>query len=396
MLQARVYAADELKIGLTAEFERQIVEEDVLTFAGNSGDHNPLHVDSDYARKSNYQGRIVHGAFQVGLASALLGTYLPGRNVLLGSVNARFLSPLYFPCRVLVRGEITAWNPQNHGGNLKVIVLEASARMPTAEIAMGFTLRGERRAAASSPAATRARVIPSDRMAVLVTGAAGGIGGALVAALASEYLVLGMTHRQPLDERLKALEGVCELSADIAAPGWEEQVEAALDNQPLFGIVHAAWPGLPHGGLLRTPDEVVERQITFGAMHTVRLARLLFAHVGPEGGRFVAISSTAGGQKPILNLAAYSLGKATLEHTVRLLAPELARKNVTINTVCPSFLPVGLNRQADERLLKIEAARVPLGRLCATDDVVGMVRYLLSRDAAFVSGQSIGLAGGQL
>src|SRR4051812_43027103 len=102
----------ELRVGLRAEFERDVAEADILDFARNSGDCNPLHVDADYARSSNFGGRIAHGAFQVGLASALLGMRLPGRLVLLGSVNARFPSPLFFPCRVVVRGEVTAWDRQ--------------------------------------------------------------------------------------------------------------------------------------------------------------------------------------------------------------------------------------------------------------------------------------------
>lgn len=65
-----------------------------------SGDANPLHVDSEYACQSNFAGRVVHGAFQVALASALIGMRLPGRNVLLGSANAKFPAPLYYPCRV--------------------------------------------------------------------------------------------------------------------------------------------------------------------------------------------------------------------------------------------------------------------------------------------------------
>src|SRR5262249_17935929 len=101
--EPRVWAAQELRPGLRAEFERDLGEADVLAFARTSGDANPLHVDVEYAGGSNFQGRIVHGAYQVGLASALLGMHLPGRNVLLGSVNARFPPPLYFPCRVVVR-----------------------------------------------------------------------------------------------------------------------------------------------------------------------------------------------------------------------------------------------------------------------------------------------------
>jgi len=95
-------------------------------------------------------------------------------------------------------------------------------------------------------------------------------------------------------------------------------------------------------------------------------------------------------------MAAYSLGKVCLENTVRLLAPELAIKKITINAVCPSFTPVGMNQQVNERVLLVEKAAVPLGRLCDVGDIGGVIKYLLAPEASFISGQSIALTGGQL
>lgn len=393
---ANVCTAEDLRVGLTADFEREITREDINAFAENSGDFNPLHVDPDYAAHSNFAECIAHGAFQVGLASALLGMYLPGRNALLGAIQARFLAPLYVPRRVRVRGEIAAWNQQNLGGQLKVVVQDAASRLPYAEIGMSFTLHEERRQQANTVPTTPLSSTGGDRPVVLLTGAAGGLGAEIVADLARDYLVLAMVHHQPLPEAVRVLPSVTELYADVASPELEAGVAGALAERPLFAVVHAAWPGLPRGGLLEAQDDVIEQQLAFGASHTIRLARLLFARTCPGGGRFIAIGSTAGLEKPVLALAAYSLGKAALEQTVRLLAPELARKGTTINAICPSFLPVGMNRQLDERQRKMLEAQVPLGRLCGPADVVGAVRYLLSPTASFLSGQTLVLTGGQL
>jgi 3-oxoacyl-[acyl-carrier protein] reductase len=95
-------------------------------------------------------------------------------------------------------------------------------------------------------------------------------------------------------------------------------------------------------------------------------------------------------------MAAYSLGKAALEHAVRLLAPELARANITINTVAPSFVPVGMNSAKTSRAILAETAKAPLGRLCAPEDVARAVDFLLSPGAAFITGQTLPLTGGQL
>src|ERR1700737_3249983 len=124
--EAAIFAPEDLSVGLSAQMERAITEADVHAFARTSGDANPLHVDTEYARQSNFAGPVVHGAFQVGLASALIGMRLPGRTVLLASVNAKFPAPLYYPCRVSVSGQIASWNLQSRAGSLKVTVREVA------------------------------------------------------------------------------------------------------------------------------------------------------------------------------------------------------------------------------------------------------------------------------
>jgi len=398
-LVPKAIAADDLRVGLTAEYEREIEESDVLGFAANSGDFNPLHVDSSFAQHTRYSQRVVHGAFQIGLASALIGMHLPGRDVLLGSVNARFLSPLYFPCRVRVRGEITAWNLASRAGSVRVTVSDLASLAPTSEITMAFTLQAGK---PEQPAATKQKSTPvetafsfdgNDRKILILTGASGGIGAALLKALAKEFSVLALVHRHPLQEKPPH---AVEVQADMSAPGWEQIITQRLGSHPLYGIVHCAWAGMPKGGLLQSDPRLIEQQLAFGTSHVVRLARLLFSLVGSDGGRMVALGSVAGHYKPALGLGAYSLAKSALEHTLRLLAPEVARKKITINAVCPTFVPAGMNVQADDLQIKREAALIPMGRICETQDIVGAVRYLLSPAASFISGQSIVLSGAQL
>jgi 3-oxoacyl-[acyl-carrier protein] reductase len=393
MDEPRVYAAGELRTGLQAEFERDITADDVASFAELSRDWNPLHMNEAYAGETNYGKRIVHGAFQVALASAMAGMYLPGRSVVVGSLQARFPAPLPYPSRVSVRGEITSWVPQSASGTLRVRVVELSSLTATSEIHVGFTLHETRPRAV--PELEIAPASGSNKPIVLITGASGGLGHNLASVLSETYQVLGMARSLPeLSKQLVGL-GVQWVAADLSAGDWEQIVERQLQGRSLYGVVHAAWPAGPQGSLLDLEIGAVSAQVEFGSATTIRIARFLRSRIAGSA-RLVVLGTTAATLKPVLNMSAYSLGKATLEHTVRLLAPELARSNITINVIAPSFVPIGMNSSKTSRVILSETAKVPLGKLCSPDDVSRAVEFFLSDRASFITGQILPLTGGQL
>ncbi|MBV8550413.1 MAG: SDR family oxidoreductase [Acidobacteriaceae bacterium] len=388
---------EQIRVGLRASFDRHIAERDILEFARSSGDANPLHVDAAYAATIGYQRPIVHGAFQIGLASALIGTQLPGRDVLLISLQARFISPLYYPNDVQVVGEVASWNRSARRGSIRARVIEKSSKITTAEFHLGFVLRDAGGETPSNESCARASPSVSDRPVILITGASGGIGSELVSRLSNLFRVLALVRDRAKVEALLNVNCNAQIvESDLETANWQCEVDAALSGSSLYGIVHAAWPGCPQGSLLELTEQDIEGQILFGGSRTVALAQYLLSHSGESGGRFIALGSVAAAKKPAIQIASYSLGKLVLEQTVLLLAPELARKQITANVVSLSFIPVGMNRHRNQRVRLREAAMVPTGRLCEPRDVSAAVEFLLSPEASFVSGQVLGLYGGML
>ena len=88
------YYIDELSIGMSAVFSRRIREADVIKFAEVSGDDNPVHLDEDSARQTNFGGRIVHGILSAGLISAAIAAKLPGPGTIYLKQNLKFCAPV--------------------------------------------------------------------------------------------------------------------------------------------------------------------------------------------------------------------------------------------------------------------------------------------------------------
>lgn len=85
----------DIKVGDFAFYEKTITEEDVKLFAEVSGDHNPVHLDEEYAKASIFQSRIAHGGLINALFSTVLGTELPGVGTIYLSQESKFIKPVY-------------------------------------------------------------------------------------------------------------------------------------------------------------------------------------------------------------------------------------------------------------------------------------------------------------
>lgn len=101
------YNYGEISVGMTTEFEKRIAEEDIRKFAELTGDFNPLHVDKEYAKKTEFKGNIAHGMLAASLFSTLLGMYCPGRKNIYLSQTLNFRKPVKPNSLLKIKGEIT-------------------------------------------------------------------------------------------------------------------------------------------------------------------------------------------------------------------------------------------------------------------------------------------------
>ncbi len=85
---------EDLAVGMTAVFGKTVTEADLIMFAGVSGDTNPLHLDEEFAKRTRFGGRIVHGMLTASLISTLIGTKLPGPGCIYLKQDLKFKAPV--------------------------------------------------------------------------------------------------------------------------------------------------------------------------------------------------------------------------------------------------------------------------------------------------------------
>ena len=112
---------EDLKVGMSALIARTVTDADIVLFAGISGDTNPLHMSTEFANGTRFEGRIVHGMLTSALISAVIGTKLPGPGCIYMSQNQRFLAPVRAGDSVIARVTITAINQEKERVTLSTL-----------------------------------------------------------------------------------------------------------------------------------------------------------------------------------------------------------------------------------------------------------------------------------
>lgn len=104
--QPNQYKFDEIKVGLEYKFTEKITKTSLDNFANLSGDYNPLHMDENYAKNTEFKKCVCHGMLLASFFSKLIGMYLPGKNALYFSQTLNFQNPCFVDDIVTIQGQV--------------------------------------------------------------------------------------------------------------------------------------------------------------------------------------------------------------------------------------------------------------------------------------------------
>lgn len=235
---------------------------------------------------------------------------------------------------------------------------------------------------------------------VIVSGGSRGLGRAIVQGLLESSYIVGTFSRSksPFIEELQAgpfrdvfhWEGIDGTAFDDVA-AFVKRFTAK--HSRLDGLVNNAGVA-PEAMLSFMHPNDISNVLKVNLEGAIRLAQACVRPMMARGSGAIINVSSIMGVRGYSGLAAYSTTKAGLDGLTRSLARELGGRHIRVNSIAPGYIVTDMSSTLSEGHQKQIVRRTPLGRLGTCDDVVGVVKFLFSDDARFITGQTLVIDGG--
>jgi 3-oxoacyl-[acyl-carrier protein] reductase len=241
----------------------------------------------------------------------------------------------------------------------------------------------------------------------LVTGGSRGIGRACALALAGDGFDVAVNYRRDGDAAADTVQAIETLGQ--RAKAYRASVESADDDRAMaddvledFGtldtLVHAAGLASRGRSVADTDPDELERVVAVHALGAHHLCRLVLPAMRTRPRGDVVFVSSVAARMLAAHGAPYNMAKAALEALAMTLAKEERRNGIHVNVVAPGLVVTEMGRRLVRAMgvqdITTMDANAPFGRVCRPEDVAGVVRFLCSDEAGYLTGQVITVDGG--
>jgi len=392
---------NKIVIGQKAEFTHKITERDIEAFVNLTGDDNRIHIDKDFAKKTTFQKPVAHGMLSASFISTIIGTKIPGDGALWYSQTLEFLIPARVNDVITVKAEVLSKNERLNSIELKTDVYNQNKQLVIKGIANVKIVEDQ----VDETDNTQDAIIKFRPVAIVV-GSTGGIGTSVSKKLIEKGYDIALfyySNENKVDEiieyAIKFGSKVIKVKTNITQ---KDSIEAGIEKVQRFFdridvFVNCATSKIPNIKVLNLELEDIKEQFSINIEANFFFVKAILPVMQKiKSGRIIFLTTQYTEGTPPSDVMPYVIAKQALNGMAKSLAVELAMYGITVNLVSPGMTQTELISEIPEKAKLMTAAKAPLKRLAMPDEVASAVIYLASKEAAYITGETIRINGGQI
>lgn len=387
----------EIHIGQKAEIQHKITEKDIEKFVDLTGDDNRLHVDKEYAKTTNFKKPVAHGMLGASFISTIIGTKLPGDGALWFSQNLEFLLPVRIGDKITVKAEVTNILKRQNIIVLRTDVFNQYKQKVIAGSSKVKIVEQELQKSIENPQ------VDAEKTALII-GASGGIGSATALKLAEKGYNLALHYFSNKDavtelkNKIQTNENKIEIfQADITNKADVQKLRTNFLRKfnTLSVIVNASTVKLANIEFQKLEWADIQNHFDInikGIFFVVQ--EFLQEFIDNKSGNIITLSTLATESTPPQQWLHYTTAKYALNGFTKSLSVELAKYKIRVNAVSPGMTDTELISDIPEKAKLLTKAQTPLKRIAKPEDIANTISFLVSKEASFITGQTIRVNGG--
>lgn len=387
---------EEIEEGFKRKLTHTITQDDVDRFAELTGDFNPVHVDEEFASRTAFGKKVVHGMLTSSFISTMIGMLIPGPGALWTSQTLEFLNPSYIGDEIIVKAEVIKKSVATRMLVLKVeITNQNGISVVTGESTVKMLEVKKKKV-----------ITNEDNMSdvVLVTGGSRGIGAAIAKELArdgNKVVINYVSNKEKAEAVVTEIESAEGYAMAIQANVIDindvnemyKEIKSNFGN--ITSIVHCASsmpiPEAFEDLEIDTIQKHFDVQVK-GAYNCINGA--LEGMKEQKRGSIVLMGSIFTEGLPPVKQLAYTTSKAALVSMAKSLAVELGPKGIRVNIISPGMTHTEMISNIPDKVKMVAKMNTPLRKLAEPEDIAGVAKFLISKSSRHITGETIKVCGG--